>query len=66
MRVLKERSISVSAAEKLGDDVPEGSIVRGILHDEDKPEYTELYDQVIERAHGPLPPRKRAVRRGWI
>lgn len=66
MRVLKENSISVRAAQKLGDDAGDGRIVRGILHDEDKPGYTELYDQVIERAHGPLPPRKRKVRRGWM
>ncbi len=66
MRVLKENSISVRAAQKLGDDAEDGRIVRGILHDEDKPEYTELYDQVIDRAHGPLPPRKRKVRRGWM
>jgi hypothetical protein len=37
-----------------------------VFHDEDKPEFTELYDQVIEQAHGPLPPRKRKVRRGWV
>jgi 2-oxoglutarate ferredoxin oxidoreductase subunit beta len=66
MRVLKENSISVRAAQKLGDDEEDGRIVRGVLHDEDKPEYTELYDQVIDRAHGPLPPRKRKVRRGWM
>ena len=36
------------------------------FHDEDKPEFTELYDQVIERAQGSPLPRKRKVRRGWI
>ena len=66
MQMLKENSISAQAAEKLGDELPEGRIVRGILHDEEKPEFTELYDQVIEQAHGPLAPRKRKVRRGWI
>lgn len=66
MRMLKDNSISVQAAQKLGDDLPPDKIVRGVLHDEDKPEFTELYDQVIERAHGPLPPRKRKVRRGWV
>ncbi len=64
--MLKENSISVRAAQKLGDDAGDSRIIRGILHDEDKPEYTELYDQVIDRAHGPLPPRKRKVRRGWM
>jgi hypothetical protein len=53
-------------AEKQGEDVAEGTIVRGVLRDVDKPEFTELYDQVIERAHGPVAARKRKVRRGWI
>mgnify|MGYP001032878985 CR=1 FL=1 len=66
MHLLKDNSISVQAAQKLGAELPKDKIVRGILHDEDKPEFTELYDQVIERAHGPLPPRKRKVRRGWV
>lgn len=66
MRLLKEKSLTVGAAKKKGDELPAGSIVRGVLLDEDKPEFTELYDQVIERAHGPLPARKRKVRRGWL
>jgi 2-oxoglutarate ferredoxin oxidoreductase subunit beta len=66
MRLLKEKSITLQAAKKAGDELPEDSIVRGVFHDEEKPEFTELYDQVIQQAHGPLPPRKRKVRRGWI
>jgi 2-oxoglutarate ferredoxin oxidoreductase subunit beta len=66
MQLLKENSLTVQAASKLGDELPEHKIVRGVLHDEEKPEFTELYDQVIEHAHGPLPPRKRKVRRGWV
>lgn len=66
MRVLKETSITVQAARKLGNELPDDKIVRGVCHDEDKPEFTELYDQIIERAHGSPPPRKRKVRRGWI
>jgi 2-oxoglutarate ferredoxin oxidoreductase subunit beta len=66
MRLLKERSITARAAAKLDKEALEDKIVRGVLHDEEKPEFTELYDQVIEQAHGPLPPRKRKVRRGWI
>jgi len=65
MRWLKENSVSAQAAQKAGDEAPDGQIVRGILHDEDKPEFTELYDQLVEQAHGPLPPRKRKVRSGW-
>ena len=66
MRVLKETSITVQAARKLGNELPDDKIVRGVCHDEDKPEFTELYDQIIERAHGSPPPRRRKVRRGWI
>jgi 2-oxoglutarate ferredoxin oxidoreductase subunit beta len=66
MRLLKDNSLTVQAANKLGDELPSGKIVRGLLHDEDKPEFTELYDQVIERVHGSPPPRKRQVRRGWV
>jgi 2-oxoglutarate ferredoxin oxidoreductase subunit beta len=66
MRRLKDNSITVQAAAKLSDELPEDQIVRGVFRDVDKPEYTELYDQVIERAHGSPPPRKRQVRRGWV
>jgi 2-oxoglutarate ferredoxin oxidoreductase subunit beta len=66
MRRLKENSLTLKAAEKLGDELDPGGIVRGVFRDEDRPEYTQLYDQVIERAHGSLPPRKRKVRRGWV
>lgn len=66
MRLLKENSVTVRGAEKLGDELDGSKIVRGVFRDEEKPEFTELYDGVIERAHGPLTPRKRKVRRGWI
>jgi 2-oxoglutarate ferredoxin oxidoreductase subunit beta len=66
MKVLKENSITIQAAEKLGDEIPADHIVRGVFLDEEKPEFTELYDKVIEQAHGPLTPRKRKVRRGWV
>ena len=65
MRFLKEASVSLRSVEKEGAELPEDKIVRGVLRDVEKPEFTELYDQVIERAHGPVPPRKRRVRRGW-
>jgi 2-oxoglutarate ferredoxin oxidoreductase subunit beta len=66
MHYLKDNSITLQAAKKNGDELPKDRIVRGVLHDEEKPEFTELYDQVIEQAHGPLPARKRKVRRGWF
>ena len=66
MHLLKDNSITVQAARKLGDDVPAEKIVRGIIHDEEKPEFTDLYDKVIEQANGSPPPRRRKVRRGWV
>jgi 2-oxoglutarate ferredoxin oxidoreductase subunit beta len=66
MRLLKDSSVTIQAAERLGDELPEDRIVRGVFRDEEKPEFTELYDQVIERAQGPLSLRKRKVRRGWV
>lgn len=50
MRQLKELSISLSAAEKLMPEERSLKIVRGVLHDIDRPDYAALYDKVIERA----------------
>lgn len=65
MRHLKENSVSAKSAARLDDEEDESRIVRGVFRDVEKPEFTELYDRVIEQAHGTLPPRKRKVRRGW-
>ncbi len=50
MRQLKENSISQSAAEKMTPEERETKIVRGIMHEVEKPEYTQLYEQLIQRA----------------
>lgn len=50
MRMLKEQSITKSTAEKLPPEERSDKIVRGVLCNKDKPEFTALYDQVIERA----------------
>lgn len=50
MHQLKEMSISLSAAEKLMPEERSLKIIRGVLHNIDKPDYTSLYDKVIERA----------------
>jgi len=55
MRQLKEDSISMSAAEKLTPEEREKKIVRGVMHDVVKPEYTQLYQQLIERVQEALP-----------
>ena len=50
MRRLKEGSITLKQAERMGEEERRGQIVRGVLVDRDIPEYTRLYDQIIERA----------------
>src|SRR5512136_1462644 len=50
MRQLKDNSVALAAAEKLTPEERGGKIVRGVLCDVDKPEYTALYDQIIARA----------------
>jgi 2-oxoglutarate ferredoxin oxidoreductase subunit beta len=49
MRSLKDNSIGVAAAQKLTPEERAGKIVRGVLHNIEKPEYTRLYAQLIER-----------------
>ncbi len=50
MRRLKDQSVPLAAAEKLSLEERSAKIVRGVLCDVDKPEYTALYDQIIARA----------------
>ena len=50
MRHLKEQSITLKQAEGMSDEAKRGKIVRGVFVDRDIPEYTQLYDQIIERA----------------
>ena len=50
LRQLKETSVSSNAAEKLSPEERQTKIVRGVLCNVDKPEYLELYDQLIQRA----------------
>jgi 2-oxoglutarate ferredoxin oxidoreductase subunit beta len=51
MRRLKENSITRVQAEKLPAEETSGKIVRGVFRDDSsKPEYLELYDQLIARA----------------
>jgi 2-oxoglutarate ferredoxin oxidoreductase subunit beta len=57
MRRLKENSVTQAAAEPGGAP----RIVRGVLHDVDKPEYTALYEQLIERAKGGADVKQRSA-----
>jgi 2-oxoglutarate/2-oxoacid ferredoxin oxidoreductase subunit beta len=50
MRWLKENSLSKTAAEKSMSDDTNQKIVRGVFCDVEKPEFTALYEQLIERA----------------
>ncbi len=54
MRQLKETAITVQQAETLSEEERKTKIVRGVLYEHDAPEYTELYDKVIERAQAAL------------
>jgi 2-oxoglutarate/2-oxoacid ferredoxin oxidoreductase subunit beta len=47
---LKENSLSKNQAEKLSEEEKAGKIVRGVLCDLEKPEYTEMYNRIIESA----------------
>ena len=50
MRALKEQSITRRQAEGMSEEEKHGKIVRGVFVDRDIPEYTRLYDQIIEQA----------------
>lgn len=54
MRALKETAVTVKAAAGMSADELQGKIVRGLLHEADLPEYTELYAQVIARAQAQI------------
>ncbi len=50
MRALKDNSVALTAAQKLTPEERAGKIVRGVFHnDQNKPEYTQLYDALIAR-----------------
>jgi 2-oxoglutarate ferredoxin oxidoreductase subunit beta len=55
MRQLKEASISMTAAEKLSPEERETKIVRGVMHDIEKPEYTQQYELLIQRVQQAQP-----------
>jgi 2-oxoglutarate ferredoxin oxidoreductase subunit beta len=50
MRSIKEKSISITAAEKLSPEERLTKIVRGVIWDVQKPGYLELYDKILQRA----------------
>lgn len=50
MRHLKEHSVTLRQAEEMSEEEKRNKIVRGVFADRDIPEYTQLYDEIIERA----------------
>jgi 2-oxoglutarate ferredoxin oxidoreductase subunit beta len=50
MRRLKEQSITLGQANKMNEEEKRAKIVRGVFADRDIPEYTQLYERIIERA----------------
>jgi len=52
MNHLKEVAVPVKAAEKMAPELLQGKVLTGVLYKEDKPEYCEQYQKVIERAQG--------------
>jgi 2-oxoglutarate ferredoxin oxidoreductase subunit beta len=55
MRHIQEQSLTLAAAAGMTEDELRGKIVRGVLVDRDIPEYTRLYDQMIEKAQSDRP-----------
>ena len=53
MRALKDTSISKSAYDKLSLDEREANtkIVRGVLHIKNRPEFTRVYNSLVDRVH---------------
>ena len=50
MRHLKEQSVTQATASEMSEEQLQAVIVRGVLVDRDIPEYTQLYDRIIDRA----------------
>jgi 2-oxoglutarate/2-oxoacid ferredoxin oxidoreductase subunit beta len=61
MRLLKEQSVGQKAAEKLAPEERVGKIIRGVMCNVDKPEYLELYDDLVSRAQNGGKVRRLAV-----
>ena len=50
MTRLKEQAVPIAAASKMTAEQLEGKILTGVLHKEERPEYTDQYANVIETA----------------
>jgi 2-oxoglutarate ferredoxin oxidoreductase subunit beta len=51
MRRLKDNSVTLAQAKRMSEEEKRAKIIRGVFADrEDLPEYTQLYQQVVQRA----------------
>jgi hypothetical protein len=50
MRRLRDETVTRRQFESLSEEDARGVAVRGVFVDRDLPEYTHLYDQIIQRA----------------
>ena len=50
----KEHAVPVKAAEKMTPEQLEGKFTIGVLADKDRPEYTDQYQRLVEKATTPL------------
>ncbi len=48
----KENTVNVKAAAKLPPEKVQGKIITGVFHDAEKQGYTEVYNQIIQKAKG--------------
>lgn len=57
MQRLRENSVTIEQASRLPESERGGKIARGVVFERDIPEYTDLYQRIIERAQaGKAPP----------
>ena len=48
----KDNTVGIKAAEKLPDEKKEGKILTGVFRKDEKPEYCDEYQKIIEMAQG--------------
>ena len=58
MRQLKENSVALANADKLTPEERQSKIVRGVLHNIERPGYTAVYGQLIERVQAAGKPQQ--------
>ncbi len=49
MKEFRDNSVPLTAVDKLPPEKVEGKIIRGVLHQETRPEFTKSYADLLER-----------------